>query len=233
MVEEQKDTRQKLLDAAENLFADNGLEAVSIRDIATAAEVNVAAVNYHFQGKDNLYVEVLRQVMKRKQSRYVEALNQEMAQGSFDLEYLLRTFYRSHFEDTLKHRSGGNFLKLLVREVHHGSTVSIPLMKEFIFPMWEHLAGAIMKAVPALSEDQIHWIIGSLHGQLIHFTMRWHKSQCSCPHDTAPQTVQELFPSLADDVDTYIDRAVDHITRFSVAGIEAMAAGAPSKEGTR
>jgi len=233
MAEEQKDTRQKLLDAAENLFADNGLEAVSIRDIATEAEVNVAAVNYHFQGKDKLYQEVLRQVMNRKQTRYVEALNQKMANGPADLEHQLQTFYRTHFEDTLKHRSGGNFLKLLVREIHHGSPLSIAPMKEFILPMWEHLGLAIKKAIPSLSQDQLLWILGSLHGQLIHFTMRWHKSQFSCPHDSAPQVVQELFPSLADDVDTYIDRAVDHITRFSVAGIEAIAAGDQSEEGTR
>ena len=48
------DTKDRLLDAAETLFADSGIAAASLRDITALAEANLAAVNYHFGGKDGL-----------------------------------------------------------------------------------------------------------------------------------------------------------------------------------
>ena len=48
-------TRERILKAAERLFADRGYEETSIRAIVTKARVNQAAINYHFGGKDGLY----------------------------------------------------------------------------------------------------------------------------------------------------------------------------------
>ncbi len=55
----EKDTRTKLIDTATPLFADNGLAGVSVRELAQAAGANVAAVSYHFGGKEGLYHAVL------------------------------------------------------------------------------------------------------------------------------------------------------------------------------
>src|ERR1700686_5344202 len=54
MIEEQVDTKTRLLDAAEKLFGKNGFDATSLRDITAGAQVNLAAVNYHFQSKESL-----------------------------------------------------------------------------------------------------------------------------------------------------------------------------------
>ncbi|UCF00455.1 MAG: helix-turn-helix transcriptional regulator, partial [Planctomycetota bacterium] len=48
----------RLLDAAEQLFAQTGFNGTSIRHITTKANSNIAAVNYHFGGKEKLYIEV-------------------------------------------------------------------------------------------------------------------------------------------------------------------------------
>ncbi|HEY1980932.1 MAG TPA: CerR family C-terminal domain-containing protein [Xanthobacteraceae bacterium] len=53
-------TRERILKAAERLFADRGYDGTSIRSIVAKARVNQAAINYHFDGKDGLYHEVLR-----------------------------------------------------------------------------------------------------------------------------------------------------------------------------
>src|SRR4029077_19607191 len=53
-------TRERILKAAERLFADRGYEETSVRAIVAKARVNQAAINYHFGGKDGLYREVLR-----------------------------------------------------------------------------------------------------------------------------------------------------------------------------
>lgn len=51
-------TKDKILDVATRLFAEQGLEGTSIREISREAEVNLAAINYHFKTKENLYLEV-------------------------------------------------------------------------------------------------------------------------------------------------------------------------------
>ena len=48
------DTKDKILDAAERLFADQGFAATSLRQITTEANVNLAAVNYHIKSKESL-----------------------------------------------------------------------------------------------------------------------------------------------------------------------------------
>ena len=54
------DTRQRILDAAESLFTESGFDATTLRQITGAAEVNLAAVNYHFGSKEELIREVFR-----------------------------------------------------------------------------------------------------------------------------------------------------------------------------
>lgn len=55
-----KDARIKLIEAATPLFAARGYAAVSIRDVAKTAGLNSALINYHFGGKEGLYLEVLK-----------------------------------------------------------------------------------------------------------------------------------------------------------------------------
>lgn len=58
-------TRQRLLAAAAEIFAEHGFAGASVRDICARAEANVAAVNYHFGGKEQLFAEVLRLPLQR------------------------------------------------------------------------------------------------------------------------------------------------------------------------
>ena len=50
-----RETRERLLSTAERLFAERGFSKVTIREICKSARANVAAVNYHFNGKKGLY----------------------------------------------------------------------------------------------------------------------------------------------------------------------------------
>src|SRR5712691_4179518 len=63
------DTKTRILDAAEQLFMEHGFEATSLRSLTTAAGVNLAAVNYHFGSKEELFQAVL--------TRRLDPMNQE------------------------------------------------------------------------------------------------------------------------------------------------------------
>jgi AcrR family transcriptional regulator len=82
-------TRERLLNAAERLFADRGYEATSVRAIVAKARVNQAAINYHFAGKEGLYREVLRigfRALTEHQLGHAEeakAMSREKALGEF------------------------------------------------------------------------------------------------------------------------------------------------------
>jgi hypothetical protein len=63
-----KNTKDKILEAAGILFSVKGFNGASVRDIASEAEVNVAAVNYHFNSKDNLFHQVMEKIFLESQS---------------------------------------------------------------------------------------------------------------------------------------------------------------------
>jgi AcrR family transcriptional regulator len=82
-------TRERILKAAERLFAERGYDGTSIRAIVAKARVNQAAINYHFDGKDGLYREVLRGAFRAltddqmAHAREIEAMSREEALSAF------------------------------------------------------------------------------------------------------------------------------------------------------
>lgn len=71
-------TREQILDAATRLFAEQGIAATSVRQIVNAANVNSAAVHYHFGSKEELVVEAFRS--------FIEAVNNERLEKLTSLE---------------------------------------------------------------------------------------------------------------------------------------------------
>ncbi|HNC68478.1 MAG TPA: TetR family transcriptional regulator, partial [Thauera aminoaromatica] len=69
------DTRDRILDAAERLFVENGFDGTSMRMITGAANANLAAINYHFGGKDALVQEVFRRRLAALNARRLDELD--------------------------------------------------------------------------------------------------------------------------------------------------------------
>jgi AcrR family transcriptional regulator len=67
-------TRRRIIDTSLRLFAEHGFRGVSVRDISAAAQVNVAAVNYHFGGKQGLYRTIFETVLDDDEARFAEQL---------------------------------------------------------------------------------------------------------------------------------------------------------------
>src|SRR5215472_3578898 len=94
-------TKTKILNTAERLFAHHGIEATSLRAITAQAGVNLAAVNYHFQSKEALlHAVIARRVepMNQKRLALLDASEAEAGPGPLPLEKVLDAFLRPVFE---------------------------------------------------------------------------------------------------------------------------------------
>src|SRR5437868_10883477 len=111
------DTKQRILDVAEQLFADNGFAGTSLRRIIAAAEVNLAAVHYHFRSKESLLEAVLMRRMVPLNDERLALLNQleQEARGEgADLEEILVAFIGPPMRLILNPSGGGKVFGKLI-----------------------------------------------------------------------------------------------------------------------
>lgn len=217
-------TKDRLLDAAEELFTARGFDEVSVRELAAAADVNVAAVNYHFQGKDNLYQEVILRRFVLQREKTLAALEQVTAQagGHPRLEDVIAALVREYLEGTLGQSSSG-FLCFLARELN-GTQGHAPdaLLREMVDPVFAAFSRALLLARPGLRSEDLSWIIASIVAQVQHFVLRWKKRQALAQDSESLAVMTRVFPPLKLPVEEYIDEVTRHITRFSSAAVKAL-----------
>jgi AcrR family transcriptional regulator len=149
------DTKTRLLDAAERLFSDRGFEAVSHRDIALAAAVNLAAVNYHFGSKDRFIRAVIKRRVDSINARRLAALARaERQEGDAPVptDKILEAFFCPAVED-----SNGGFQEFLWI-----GPAANPYRDHFISlmaPVLDRFAGALRRSLPARSDEDCQWHI--------------------------------------------------------------------------
>ena len=85
-------TKERILGAAEELFAQHGFAGTSLRQVTSRADVNIAAVNYHFGSKENLVNEVFRRRMDDMTAARLSLLEKALAERPGQLEPILAAF---------------------------------------------------------------------------------------------------------------------------------------------
>jgi AcrR family transcriptional regulator len=205
-----KDVQERLLDAAEELFCENGFAGTSIREIAAAAKCNLASVSYYFGGKEKLYTEVWRRhilVLRDRQLASIEKVMSE-EQGKPSLEGLLRSFAETFVGSLVDETESSCLIKLMSREMLDRHLPSNMFVDEMIKPTLGAMQKALGKTSPDLQESQIPLVIFSVVGQLIHLVR-----------------VRTMFKQNGGpDLPTFdLAEAVEHIVKFSTAGIRAYA----------
>src|SRR5580698_4923344 len=147
---EKQDTKSRILDSAEKLFGLNGFEATSLRDITAEAQVNLAAVNYHFQSKESLIDAVIARRIEPVNRKRLEML--ESAGPNPNLEQILIAFLAPVLNQDLS----GAF-ELMARILATPDLFVIRLFKNHLAALAERFAEAIGKALPELTRAQIMW----------------------------------------------------------------------------
>ncbi len=218
------DTKTRLLDAAEELFAQKGFDEVSVRDLAAAASVNVAAVNYHFQGKENLLREVIVRRFTTQRNLALSALEGAMSRAPEHdgLEWVVGAMIRAYLQGAIGDEKP-TFMGLIARGMHSsGHLTPDVFFQELVVPVFQAFSGALQAAWPGLPEEDRHWVIASIVAQVHHFTFRWEKKNALSEDSETRQSMQRFLPALAGDRKDYIEAVSAHITRFSCAAIRAL-----------
>jgi len=164
-------TRERLLDAAEALFAERGFHAASVRDITHAATSNLAAVNYHFGGKANLYRAVFLRRLGALRDLRVRAVEQAIERDGGDLESILLAFAHSFLEPLVSGDAGKRWVRLSSRELLDPQLPPGLFFDEIIQPTQASLARALKRLCPGLDSEQARLCAQSLVGQLMHIRL--------------------------------------------------------------
>ena len=212
---EETDTRTSLLDAAERLFAEHGVEATSVREITKAAGANQGAINYHFQSKDKLILEVFARRMQPVGEQALARLDAlESAASSPPLEAVIEALVRPMVEDEASgKRRPDEFLQLISRSFQEPSAEIREFMERMMGRMVMRFDTAILRAVPGLTHAELFWRMQFLIGAMHHGLDRWSR------FDTLPMPPGVAHKVKRPDREGFIQRLVS----FASAGIRAAA----------
>ena len=164
------DTRSRILDVAERAFMAHGYDATSMRMITSAAEVNLAAVNYHFGSKEGLLREVFHRRLTWLNSERLYALDllEEQANGaalkpSQVLEAFFGTLLRIGEDETL---GGMTFLRLLGRTLTDPSEFIRTFFASEYAGVIERYKLALFRALPDVPKAEIVWRLHFMLGAM-------------------------------------------------------------------
>jgi AcrR family transcriptional regulator len=154
---EGNDTREQLLDAAERLIGEQGVDRASVRSITELAAANIAAVNYHFGSKDDLVREVFGRRLRPINRRRMDMLETTLAQpGPVDLEAIVRAMVLPPFE-VLSADRAANFGRCMVRVLSDPGKEMRELLMELFSGVIERFSSALMEALPDEDPTEVFW----------------------------------------------------------------------------
>ncbi|GAB4286005.1 MAG: CerR family C-terminal domain-containing protein [Deferrisomatales bacterium] len=202
---EERGTRERLLAAAERLFAERGYEHTTVREITEAAGANVAAVHYHFGSKENLYLEVFRVHADRMAALREAALAAAAGKGPGEgLEAVLRTFVGYCLRHLLAQAEADHFPRIVFREVAAPGPAFDFLFRTVIQPNSEGFRRVIRRAVPGMDEQEATLCVASLFGLMLHFVR-------------ARRVVERLSGRAYDEA--FVEEICEHIVGFALRGM--------------
>jgi TetR/AcrR family transcriptional regulator, regulator of cefoperazone and chloramphenicol sensitivity len=198
------ETRQRLLEVAAHLFARRGLNDVTVREICQAARANVAAVNYHFHDKLGLYTAVVRLAIDAIRGTSDVA---KQAGAGTSAEQKLRIYTRVFLERIAANGRDAWIHQLIGREMSEPTPAFELIIKQAIRPRMEYLGGLVSELLQCAPDDpRVARCVASIQSQFLFWLT---------------PGVGRVFPRLHLTPAT-IDELADHIADFSLAGIHAL-----------
>ena len=193
-------TRDRLLAAAREVFSEHGFQGATVREICRRAEVNVAAVNYHFSGKEALFVAALS-------FEPIHALKNNVAHGCAKAR--LQRFIED-FLTQLMNENGTPQCQLMMRELVEPTLALDNIVQEVIAPLHGFVSQLVSDVVGTrITPAELRRCVFSIFGQCLFYR-----------HSHA--VIRRLHPKLRYDKKE-ISATAHHITEFTLAGLRQIA----------
>lgn len=211
-------TPLRILEAAESLFADNGYDGTSMRDITRKARVSLALVNYHFKNKENLLREIVRLRMEpinnERLSRLV-ALEQHYGDDPIPLEAIVEAL----FEPFLRFEGGkgqgpSSFIRCVNLRIKDRPEFWSIIWKTHFNEITQKTMSALRRSLPELDEQTLAWRVHFMIGLMLSVV-------------TSPGRLSLISDGVCDPSDMV--RTLREMVHFVVAGLRA----APNASGFR
>jgi TetR/AcrR family transcriptional regulator, regulator of cefoperazone and chloramphenicol sensitivity len=205
---EQLPTREKLLDAAGEVFAERGYYKATIREICRRAHANVAAVNYTFGDKLGLYTEVLRTSVKAPE---MAKLN-EVLDTAKSPEELVRNLIRVRLQSLFAGQRPNWAIRIMMHEFSQPTPAMTRVVDEGMRPVFKRALKAVGELLRLPSEHQTTRLcLNSIMGQVLFYTF--------------PRAVLLRLQPELDLGPEQLERIADHIVEFSLAALHEVARG--------
>ncbi len=198
-------TKQRILDSAELLFARHGFAGASLRQVTAAANVNLAAVNYHFGSKDNLINEVFRRRLDALNMRRLQELSAALNDSAHSLEDLLEAFIRPALQLSSDGSGGVGFVRVLARAYAEHNEQLRKFLHDNYSPTLKQFAAAFSKQLPHLDKQELYWRLDIISGALTYALADF--GIIKRRGSTSEQQHRDL--------------AADHLIAFAAAGLRA------------
>ena len=203
------ETREAILNAAEDLFSKHGFYGVTIREVAREAGVDTALVHYYFGAKRDLFDAVFLRRAEVWNNERVEAINRYALSnaGAMTLEGLLRAFLEPPFQWSLKGGPGWKHYAALVAQTNANPAFGGETMARYFDPAIRRLLELVKRIHPEARDQDLYWAWHNLSGAL---TL------------TLGETgrLDRLSGGLCQSGD--LDSACDYMVRFAAAGFRAV-----------
>ena len=196
-------TRGSIIKAAVHLFAEKGFQGASVRDIVVKARVNQAAINYHFKGKDGLYLEVLKTALEKltehagSEPEKLKSLSREEALRSFVYQQLRPLLFRDEMSRYIRLFAWESahpskiFLKFMATNTGSYLTTAVDIVRQFLPPDTQKRASLCVAI----------WLMG----------------QCSIFVRNRELFAHEPFSITTDE--TFTDELTELVTRLAIGGL--------------
>ncbi|MEC5398086.1 CerR family C-terminal domain-containing protein [Uliginosibacterium sp. H1] len=211
-----EETRAQLIAAATEVFIDEGYKSARVADIATRAQVRLSAINYHFGGKEGLYLAVLGHHAQLAIERTPIVSPQPGLSSRARLHFFVTALLTRLLGDGTGEGEAIRLPALMSREIMSPTAALDTMFERFIKPQSAQLDALVRDIAGAdLTQDQVRRAMLSVFGQCMTYRL-------------ARPMVERLDPSLYGRGDL-VAHLADHISAFSWAGLQAMREGRESQ----
>lgn len=186
----------------------NGFAGTSLRQVTSRADVNIAAVNYHFGSKENLVNEVFRRRMDEMTAQRLDKLAKALQKHPGQLEPILAAFVEPALALAQDRHGGGAFVRVIARAYAEKNDNLRQFLSDHYGHVLREFGKAIALCIPGLSKEELYWRLDFVSGALTY-------AMADFGLIKRPAGVTEA---------AHREHAAKELIRFAAAGLQAQCA---------